>query len=140
MNNTTAAAAVELISFGYLHDAPPSGAVVVVDVRTHFYDPHRDPRTRNLTARDGLIRDKVLATPGVAALIDGLVTIAAAYAGTAAGAPVLIAVGCAGGRHRSPTIVGEAVARLQAAGIDARATHRDIELEVVDRPHTGAPA
>jgi RNase adaptor protein for sRNA GlmZ degradation len=138
MSSSSEGRAVEVMSFGYLRGGPPSNTVVEVDVRTHFYDPHHDPSTRQLTAHDGWVRDKVLATPGIPTLIDGLVAVATAYASTPTSAPVLIAVGCAGGRHRSATIANEVASRLQAAGILATVTHRDIDLGVIDRPAVGA--
>lgn len=124
---------IELISFGYLHGAPPADATVVVDVRHHYRDPHREPGTRCLTALDTEIRNKVLATPGVPELIVGLSAVAAAYAGTPAGITTVIAIGCAGGRHRSATIANEITVRLQTWSIPVTVKHRDIDRPVVDR-------
>lgn len=123
---------IELISFGYLHGEPPQ-AVAVIDVRTHFRDPHRDHRARCLTSRDAEIRNTVLATPGIPALIDALAAVAAAYASTPAGIPAVIAIGCAGGRHRSATIATEISVRLQGRNIPVTVTHRDIDKPVIGR-------
>lgn len=124
---------IELISFGYLHGGPPTSATVVTDVRRHFRDPAREPRIRCLTALDTEIRNKVLATRGIPALIDALTAVAATYASTRADEPAVIAVGCAGGRHRSATIVAEIALRLQTRGIPATVTHRDIDKPVTGR-------
>ena len=40
---------------------------------------------------------------------------------------VTVAIGCTGGRHRSPTMANALVGRLRAKGVDARVVHRDIE-------------
>lgn len=40
---------VRLVSFGFLHSPPPPEAHVVVDLRTHFRDPHVSPEMRQLT-------------------------------------------------------------------------------------------
>ncbi len=73
-------ATVEVVSFGFLHGAPPA-ADLVVDLRQ-------------------------------------IVTVAA---------------GCAGGRHRAPTVAREIAARLIAAGHAVIVHHRDLEKPVVQR-------
>jgi UPF0042 nucleotide-binding protein len=40
-----------------------------------------------------------------------------------------VAIGCTGGKHRSVAMVEEVVTRLSAAGVDARAAHRDLGRE-----------
>lgn len=110
---------IRVVSFGFLHSDPPQGAHLVADVRTHFRDPHVSTKMRTLTSSSARVREHVLATPGVPELVDGLVTAAAAMAAGPAGADVTVAVGCAGGRHRAPTIAQETVDRLEAAGLPA---------------------
>jgi len=66
-----AGAPVEIVSFGYLHGPPPT-AHLILDLRSHFRDPHVDPGLRELTA----------------------------YRSGPSAGPVTVAVGCAGGRHR----------------------------------------
>jgi RNase adapter protein RapZ len=39
---------------------------------------------------------------------------------------VTIAIGCTGGRHRSPTIAAALAERLKGRGVDARVVHRDL--------------
>lgn len=56
------AVAVEIVSFGYLHDAPPA-AHLTIDLRQHFRDPHVSPELRFMTADDAPVREAVLNTP-----------------------------------------------------------------------------
>lgn len=99
---------VVIASFGYLHGPAPR-ADIVVDVREHLRDPHVDPAFRELTGHDPVVRDRVLATPGARGLIAGL---ARAIGGLhrEGGRTVRVAIGCAGGRHRS-VVIAEAIAR-----------------------------
>ena len=95
--------AVTVKSFGYLHGQPPA-AHITLDLRHHFRDPHVSPELRHMTADDEPVRLAVLGTPGIVPLIDATAVAVLAYlAGPSAG-PVTVAVGCAGGRHRAPTV------------------------------------
>lgn len=124
--------AVHLISFGYLHGEPPQ-AHVTADVRDHFRDPHVSPGLRNLTGEDGRVIEAVLATPGVSRLIVSLSCAALAYLDGPQSRPVTIAIGCAGGRHRSAVIASKVADRLTGAGAHVTVTHRDIGRPVVER-------
>jgi 8-oxo-dGTP pyrophosphatase MutT (NUDIX family) len=124
---------VQITTFGYLHGAPPA-AHLTLDLREHFRDPHHNPGLRTLTADHEVIRSVVLTTPGIQALADATTAAVLAYlAGPAAG-PVTLAVGCAGGRHRAPT-VGAHIARALRAlwGVPVTLTHRDMAKPVIDR-------
>lgn len=129
---------VVVVSFGFLHGAAPV-ADITVDVRVHLRDPHVDPGMRRLTGRDAVVRARVLATPGAAGLIAGVVVTAVAFlpAAWAAGRVVRVAIGCAGGRHRSVVIADAVAERLTAAGWDAVTGHRDIGKPVVMREPGG---
>lgn len=122
-------AAIEIVSFGFLHAAPPV-ADRVVDLRP-FRDPHAAKHLRYLTALDAPVREAVLGTPGIADLIREV----AAWASTQAGGnqPVTVAVGCQGGRHRAPTVAREIASRLIAAQHAVIVTHRDLHRPVVQR-------
>jgi RNase adaptor protein for sRNA GlmZ degradation len=125
-------ATVEIVSFGFLHAAPPA-ADLTVDLRRHFRDPHVSPELRFMTANDAPVRAAVLATAGIRQLVEATATAAAAFtAGPSAGV-VTVAAGCAGGRHRAPTVARELAARLVAAGHAVVVTHRDIHKAVVQR-------
>ena len=117
---------VLVTSFGYLHlHAAPPPAAVLVDVREYLRDPHTDPAFRALTGHDTPVMERVLSTPGAGALIDALVTAAAALlpAACRAGRLVRVAVSCAGGRHRSVVIADAVAARLALWGAEAEHWH-----------------
>jgi len=120
-------ATVEIVSFGFLHDAAPA-ADVLVDVRP-FRDPHAAASLRFLTANDAPVREAVLATPGVVELIHQ----SAAEVSALPGDVITVSVGCQGGRHRAPTVAREIAARLIAAGHGVTLRHRDLDKPVVQR-------
>jgi UPF0042 nucleotide-binding protein len=120
-------ATVSIVSFGFLHEAPPA-ADVTVDVRP-FRDPHAAANLRHLTADDLLVRDAVLATPGIAELVRE----SAARVSALPGDVLSVAVGCQGGRHRAPTVAREIASRLIAAGHAVIVRHRDLDKPVMQR-------
>jgi RNase adaptor protein for sRNA GlmZ degradation len=134
-----APAEVCVTTFGHLHGAPPEGAHITLDLREHFRDPHVAPELRDLTAYDVAVREAVLATPGIGALVDATAHAVLAYlAGPSGGGPIRVAVGCAGGRHRAPAVGMELVADLaELYDVTGEVIHRDLYRPVVDRP---APA
>lgn len=123
---------VEIISFGYLHDAPPP-AHLTLDLRHHFRDPHVSPELRYMTANDEPVRTAVLGTPGITDLVEATAMAVAAFASGPSTGTVTVADGCAGGRHRAPTFATALADRLRAAGHTATVHHRDIDKPVVDR-------
>lgn len=122
-----ALAQVEVTSFGYLHGEPPT-AHLTVDLRHHFRDPHVAPELRYLTAHDREVREAVLGTPGISALIDSLDAAVRAFASGPSTGPITVAVGCAGGRHRAATVAAALADRLGAVLV-----HRDLDKPVVNR-------
>lgn len=125
-------ASIEIVSFGYLHGEPPA-AHLLLDLRTHFRDPHISPELRYLTANDAPVREAVLSTPGIAALIGATVTAVNAFAAGPSAGPVTVADGCQGGRHRAPTFAFALGGLLRAAGHSVTVRHRDLEKPVVRR-------
>jgi RNase adapter protein RapZ len=128
-------AAAFVTSFGYLHGPAPY-ADITIDVRTHLRDPDIDPCVRELTGRDAVVRARVLAIPGARGLIDGVTTAIRALLATPGGPgrqPVRVAIGCAGGRHRSVVIADDIAARLALAGWETTTTHLDIHRPVLTR-------
>ena len=124
--------AVTITSFGYGHGPAPE-AHIVLDLRTHFRDPHVDPALRGLTARDQRVRRAVHDTPGVLELVDATAAAVRAYlAGPSAG-PVTVAVGCVGGRHRSGVVADTLRIVLDDHDIPAAVQHRDIDRPVIRR-------
>jgi UPF0042 nucleotide-binding protein len=125
-------AAIEIVSFGYLHDEPPA-ADLTIDLRHHFRDPHVSPELRYMTADDAPVRDAVLSTPGVAALVLATAEAVAAFASGPSAGTVSVADGCAGGRHRAPTFARALAELLRDAGHDVTVRHRDLDKDVVQR-------
>ncbi|MEU6825737.1 RNase adapter RapZ [Streptomyces atriruber] len=125
-------AAVEIVSFGYLHDAPPT-AHLTIDLRHHFRDPHVSPELRYMSADDEPVRTAVLNTPGITDLVDATATAVAAFASGPSAGTVTIADGCAGGRHRAPTFARALAERLAEAGHSVTVRHRDLDKAVIAR-------
>ncbi|MDC7338929.1 RapZ C-terminal domain-containing protein [Streptomyces lydicus] len=125
-------AVVEIVSFGYLHDAPPA-AHLTIDLRHHFRDPHVSPELRYMTAEDEPVRAAVLGTAGITALVEATATAVVAFASGPSAGTVTVADGCAGGRHRAPTFAHALAERLSAAGHDVTVSHRDLHKPVVQR-------
>lgn len=124
--------AVEIVSFGFLHGEPPA-AHLTIDLRHHFRDPHVRPELRYMTADDESVRAAVMGTPGIAALVDATAAAVAAFAAGPSAGPVVVADGCAGGRHRAPTFARALAERLIAAGFEVTVQHRDMHRAVVAR-------
>ncbi|MFD7922525.1 ATPase [Streptomyces sp. NPDC059740] len=123
---------VTVTSFGYLH-APAPEAHLTADLRTHFRDPHVAPELRHMTAHDQAVRDAVLNTPGIPAVIDALTHAVHGYLAGPSTGPTAVAVGCAGGRHRAATVAAALHQRLTDAGVPAHLVHRDLHRPVVAR-------
>ncbi|MEV4784036.1 RNase adapter RapZ [Streptomyces tuirus] len=123
-------AAIKIVSFGFLH-APPPEADVVLDLRRAFRDPHTDPRMRELTGRDRLVRRTVLRTSGVRRLLAATVRQVQAYTEGPSAERIIIGSGCAGGRHRSVVVADKLARRLRRRGHTVTVQHRDLHLPVV---------
>lgn len=123
---------VEVISFGFLHGDPPA-AHITLDLRHHFRDPHVDPALRYMTAEDEPVRKAVLATAGIAELVEAVARAVDAFAAGPAAGPVVVADGCAGGRHRAPSFAAALGDRLVLGGYSVTVQHRDIRRPVVER-------
>ncbi|MFF4380313.1 ATPase [Kitasatospora sp. NPDC001547] len=123
---------IDVVSFGYLHDAPPE-ATITLDLRRHFRDPHVDPALRHQSAHDLPVRRAVLSTPGIRELITAAALLADSYDAGPTEAPLTIAVGCAGGRHRAATVAMTLATRLSKTGTRVRLTHRDLDKPVITR-------
>ncbi len=123
---------IRVISFGYLHGAPPA-AHLTLDLRAHFRDPHVDPALRELSAHDLPVRRAVLGTPGIRETITAAALLAEAFDAGPSPAPLTVAVGCAGGRHRAATVAMALARRLGKTVAPVHLTHRDLAKPVVDR-------
>lgn len=132
----TPAPRVVLISFGYLHDhrhGGPPDAEFIVDVRKRFRDPHAVAGLRYLDATDTRVRQAVLSTLGAAVFAENLARTAADLLAAPSADPVTIAIGCAGGRHRSAVIADTVAGLLNHRAIPAQVIHRDLAEPVVER-------
>jgi len=129
-----ACAPVEIISFGYGHGDPPP-AHLTVDLREHFRDPHVDSSFRELTAEDERVGRAVTSTLGIPELIQALTYAVLAFRFSQA--PVTLAVGCVGGRHRSAVVATILGQRLRREGIPVNLIHRDMHRPVIKRPAEG---
>ena len=123
---------VTIESFGYLHGDAPE-ADITYNLRKHFRDPHVNPELRFMTADDKPVRDAVMATSGIRALVESAVRAAEAFASGPSADDITIAVGCAGGRHRAPVVARAIAERLNAPDYVAIIVHRDLNKPVVLR-------
>lgn len=124
-----------LISFGYLYPPAPV-ADLTLNVREYVPDPHTDPELRELTGHDQRVRKRVLDTRGIEVLITTLYHLAEALVLTRrhTNRAVTIAIGCAGGRHRSVVLVNELTQRLALACWQVESHHRDLTHPAVNPP------
>ncbi|GAA4663524.1 MULTISPECIES: RapZ C-terminal domain-containing protein [Amycolatopsis] len=125
---------VAVTSFGYLHGAPPK-AHLVVDVRDCLHNPANGRAMRELTGLYPQVREHVLATPGatdvLASLLSTVRTLHRLH--DPRRLKVLVAIGCAGGRHRSVVLANELMRTLNRQGIATEVEHRDVARPVVTR-------
>jgi UPF0042 nucleotide-binding protein len=125
-------AIVEIVSFGYLHGAPPA-AHLTVDLRHHFRDPHVSPELRYMSADDEPVRAAVFGTDGIPDLVRAIASAVKAFASGPSGDSVVVAIGCAGGRHRAPTVAREVADVVRSGGPSVIIRHRDLHQPVVQR-------
>ncbi|GAA3813781.1 RNase adapter RapZ [Streptomyces coacervatus] len=123
---------VEIVSFGYLHGEPPA-AHLTIDLRHHFRDPHVSPDLRYMTGEDAPVRVAVMNTPGIPELVTATARAVAAFRSGPTAGPVVVADGCAGGRHRAPVFAYHLAVHLRAVGLTVRLEHRDLAKPVVER-------
>lgn len=123
--------AVRLVSFGYLHQpVPPTDADLVVDVRRYLHDPASARDVLNRDGRDHVVQDIVLGTPGAAATVQTLIRYVEAFPTRH---DCVIAIGCAGGRHRSVALVELLAVAVRATGQPVDVTHLHVHLPRVLR-------
>ncbi|MEU9888064.1 RNase adapter RapZ [Sphaerisporangium sp. NPDC051011] len=122
-------------SFGYGHGPAPE-ADLTIDARRHLRNPHHDPAMRHLTGLDEAVRVHVLATPGAAGQVGNAVLFVWCLLFDLPGdhdEPVKVAVGCAGGRHRSVAMAEAIAAGFREVGVVTVVRHRDVGKPVIQR-------
>lgn len=134
----TQAPQVSVYSFGFLHDTKVLSwnPQFVVDLRTLFHDPHRDPAFRELTGHHVAVRARVLGQPGARAFAASLAATVVAVLptdSTGPAGPVMVALGCAGGRHRSVVLADSVATHLATQGVRVHIQHLHINRPVVAR-------
>jgi RNase adaptor protein for sRNA GlmZ degradation len=122
---------VRVVSFGFLHDAPPDGAHLVLDVRQYLRDPAAVRGLLDLDGRDPRVAQAVARTPGAPAAVEAL----AQFAATFPRPDCVIAIGCAGGRHRSVALAEATAELLRLHGHPVTLEHRHVHLPRVLRTH-----
>ncbi|MEO6885225.1 MAG: RNase adapter RapZ [Jatrophihabitantaceae bacterium] len=119
-----------VVSFGYKYGLPMD-ADLVVDVR-FLPNPYWIPELRELTGRDGEVRDYVLAQQEAGDFLDryaAILEIIGAGYRRESKRYLTLAVGCTGGKHRSVVMAQELADRLTGMGVTATVSHRDLGRE-----------
>ncbi len=129
-------ARVEITSYGVLHQDPPLGDALTLDLTTALRNPPEDPAVREVmiasTGLDQVVLDYVLATPGALEIAERTVLRVLAQAAALPDEPVALHVYCRGGRHRSVSLARTVGALCEAQGASVSVTHRHLHLPVVE--------
>ena len=122
---------VTIESFGFKHGAP-SGSDLIFDVR-FLPNPHYLPGGKDLTGKDERVIEYLAGFPQTDEFItrvsDLLIYLLPHYVSEGK-SYLTVSFGCTGGRHRSVRIAEEIFRRVEAAGIAAKLSHRDIHKAV----------
>jgi len=118
---------ITIMSFAYSRGEPPE-ANLLFDMR-FLRNPHWQDHLRALSGLDGPVGDYIAGDAAydaaLARIEAAILTLLPLY--LAGGkAPVRIAFGCTGGRHRSVHVAENIALRLRAAGFSPNLDHRDL--------------
>ena len=120
---------VSLLSFGFKY-GPPSEADILMDVR-FLPNPHFVPDLKPLTGLDQEVSDFVMAKPETSEFMErfgGLLKYLIPQYIREGKSMLNIALGCTGGRHRSPALVEKMAVELRRLeGVDVFTFHRELE-------------
>lgn len=119
---------IELISFGFLHtDGRVPESDLAVDTRRFLSDPAtaRQAGVLDMDGRDVEVQQIVARTPGA---VEAIRVIGEFADGFPDGRHCVIAVGCAGGKHRSVAISVLAAGMLLMRGYEVRVRHLHVHL------------
>lgn len=117
-----------VMSFGYKHGVPLD-VDVVFDCR-FLPNPHWVPELRPRSGLDPEVRDFVLGQPEAMPFlerIDSVFEVVVPAYVREGKSYLTVALGCTGGRHRSVALSEALADRLEAHGLTASVTHRDID-------------
>lgn len=118
---------ITVISFGFLHDNPPQ-ADVTLDLRRLLADPAHVPSGHMLDQRgdiDEAVYEFVLATPGASILAEETGRLVRRMARIK---PIVVALGCAGGKHRAAAMARAIAEELMDHGCEVAVTHLHAHL------------
>lgn len=125
---------ITVLSFGYLHPWPEGAPTpdITVDLRELLADPAHVPgeRLRDMTGLDREVYRFVFDTPGAYKLMHSAYQLAVTAAQLK---PVVLAFGCAGGRHRSVALAEQVAGLLQGVGHETVPQHLHVHLPRVIR-------
>jgi RNase adaptor protein for sRNA GlmZ degradation len=122
---------ITLISFGALHGPAPE-ATLTYDLRGLLRDPHTSDELRELTGLDSAVRDKVMNTGNARQILIILADLIEETYCAGESRDITIAIGCAGGRHRSVVFAQKLYHVLgNDYGHIVRVRHRDIDKPVI---------
>ena len=120
--------AIFVTSFSYRHGLPRD-ADLVLDVR-FLRNPHYDAALAPLTGLDRAVAAAIAADPDFPSFFQGLCDwlgpLLPRYEGEGK-SYFTIAVGCTGGRHRSPYVAARLADKLAALGFRVAVDHRDLQ-------------
>ena len=122
---------VTLMSFGFLYGQPPE-ASTLLDARG-LPNPYWVETLRHRNGLDPEVRDHVFSTPEAKAYLETALALLrqriafhAAY-DSPLKQPLVLAVGCSGGKHRSVSMAYRLAEALRSEGCPIRVIHRDLE-------------
>jgi UPF0042 nucleotide-binding protein len=124
----SAAMTVTLISFGFKFGLPQN-IDLLFDVR-FIPNPHFIPELRDLKGTDDEVRDFVIHKPTTREFLEraaGLMNFLIPQCLSEGKAYLTVGIGCTGGRHRSPAVVGEIASRIKEHPVGINIIHRDME-------------
>ncbi|MDA8156315.1 MAG: RNase adapter RapZ [Actinomycetota bacterium] len=116
-----------VVSFGFKFGLPQS-ADLVVDAR-FLPNPYFVTELKNLSGRDQPVIDFVSQnnlTREFVERLDNLLSFLVPHYIKEGKSSLTIAIGCTGGRHRSPVIADMLASRLKALGVPVTVVHRDL--------------
>lgn len=120
---------VSVISFGFKFGAPQN-IDLLFDVR-FLPNPHFVPELKELTGLNAEVRNYVLEKSSAQKFLDKtgeLLNFLIPHYITEGKSYLTIAIGCTGGRHRSPVIAENIATLIKGNPVTINITHRDIEI------------